>query len=142
MKIRAIQPSEIEAARRLLSENGWGHRVSDPALFTRLIANSQRAMVALEGAELIGFARAICDDLSNGYLSMVVVHPDHRRRGVGRALVQAVVGDDPRITWVLRAGRPAELPFFEKLGFVPSAVAMERTRASGAVTKNSDGADA
>ena len=130
MNIREIQSSEIEEARRLLSENGWGHRVSDASLFSQLLSKSQRAVVAVEGARVIGFARAICDDLSNGYLSMVVVAPDHRRRGIGRALVGAVMGDNPRITWVLRAGRPEEAPFFERLGFVPSTVAMERNRAT------------
>jgi len=128
--IREIQASEIEEARRLLFENGWAHRVADPDLFSRLVSKSQRAIVAVEGCKVIGFARAICDDLSNGYLSMVVVDRAHRRRGVGRALVRAVMGDDPRITWVLRAGRPEELPFFERLGFVPSKVAMERKRAT------------
>jgi len=130
MDIREIQASEIEAARRLLSENGWEHRVSDPALFSQLISKSQRAIVAVEDDKVIGFARAICDDLSNGYLSMVVVDPDHRRRGIGRAIVRAVMGDNPRITWVLRAGRSDGLPFFEQLGFVASKVAMERNRAS------------
>ena len=130
MDIREIRASEVEEARRLLSENGWGHRVTDPELFRQLVAKSQRALVAVQGAKVIGFARAICDDLSNGYLSMVVVAPSHRRRGVGRALVHAVMGDNPRITWVLRAGRPDELPFFERLGFVPSKVAMERNRAT------------
>ncbi len=130
MHIREIQSSEIEEARRLLSENGWKHRVSDASLFSQLVSNSQRAIVAVEGATVIGFARAICDELSNGYLSMVVVAPDHRRRGVGRALVRAVMGENPQITWVLRAGRPEELPFFERLGFVPSTVAMERSRAN------------
>lgn len=128
MDVRKIQASEIEDARRLLSENGWSHRVADPDLFRRLVWRSQRAIVAVEGSSIIGFARGICDDLSNGYLSMVVVDPRYRRQGVGRALVRAVMGDDSRITWVLRAGRPEELPFFEKLGFVPSQVAMERTR--------------
>jgi ribosomal protein S18 acetylase RimI-like enzyme len=130
MDIREIQMSEIEEARRLLCENGWGHRVGDPELFRQLVARSQRAIVAVEGRSVIGFARAICDDISNGYLSMVVVDRAHRRRGVGRALVRAVTGDDPRVTWVLRAGRPEELPFFERLGFVPSKIAMERTRAT------------
>ena len=130
MEIREIQTSEIEEARRLLSDNGWGHRVADPILFNQLVTKSQRAMVAINGAKVIGFARAICDDLSNGYLSMVVVDNAHRRQGVGRALVRAVMGDNPRITWVLRAGRPEELPFFERLGFVLSKVAMERTRAT------------
>ncbi len=129
MEIREIQTSEIEEARRLLVNNGWGHRVVDPDLFSQLVANSQRAFVAVEDGIVIGFARAICDDLSNGYLSMVVVDRDRRRQGVGRALVDAVMGDNPGITWVLRAGRPEELPFFERLGFVPSQVAMERNRA-------------
>lgn len=130
MDIREIQPSEIEEARRLLAANGWGHRVADADLFRQLVSNSQKALVAVEGQKIVGFARAICDDLSNGYLSMVVVDPAHRRQGIGRALVCAVVGDNPLVTWVLRAGRSEGLPFFESLGFVPSTVAMERVRAS------------
>jgi len=77
---------------------------------------------------VIGFARAICDELSNGYLSMLVVAPNYRRRGIGRALLNAVMGTNPAITWMLRAGRPEEVPFFERMGFVPSTIAMERTR--------------
>ena len=126
--IREIQPSEIEAARLLLSQNGWERRVADPGLFRQLIARSQRAFVAVENGKVIGFARAICDDLSNGYLSMVVVDSNYRRRGIGRALVLAVMGDNPAMTWVLRAGRPQEIPFFERLGFTTSAIAMERVR--------------
>lgn len=134
MHVREIQTSEIEAARVLLADNGWAHRVADPAAFRRLVANSQRAIVAVVDGTIVGFARAICDDISNGYLSMVVVEKQYRRRGVGRALVRAVMGSDPRITWVLRAGRSDELPFFEKLGFVSSTVAMERNRASSSDT--------
>ena len=129
MQIRAIQPSEIEAARRLLAANGWAKRVADAAQFQLLVARSQRALVAVDNGEVIGFARALCDDISNGYLAMLVVAQSHRRRGIGQALVKAVMGEDRGITWVLRAGREGVAPFYEKLGFVRSDVAMERPRA-------------
>jgi len=129
VQIRAIQPSEIEAARRLLAANGWAKRVADAEQFRMLVARSQRALVAVDNGEVIGFARALCDETSNGYLAMLVVAQSHRRRGIGQALVKTVMGEDRGITWVLRAGRDGVAPFYEKLGFVRSDVAMERPRA-------------
>jgi GNAT superfamily N-acetyltransferase len=127
MEVRGIHESEAEAARRLLIANGFGgERLADLERFRELISKSQRVFVAVDTGEIIGFARAICDDLSNGYLSMLVVAEHHRRKGVGTALVNAVIGEDRRIGWVLRAGRPGLASFYEKLGFVKSSVAMER----------------
>jgi len=135
MEVREIQPPDIEAVRRLLLENDWtDERVTDVNMFRALLANSQRALVAVQDGEVVGFARALCDELSNGYLSMLVVGEPHRGKGFGRALVNAVMGDNPLVSWVLRAGRPEVVPFYEKLGFVQSTVAMERPRAKRSET--------
>ncbi|MGF6396579.1 ribosomal protein S18 acetylase RimI-like enzyme [Pseudomonas frederiksbergensis] len=126
--IRDMQPSDAEPVRLFLGENGWAHRTGSTEHFAQLIANSQRTALAIKDSRIVGFARGITDGLSNGYLSMVVVCEQTRREGVGRALVEHVMGDNTAITWVLRAGREGASDFFSKLGFETSTIAMERSR--------------
>lgn len=136
MQVRDVRSDEIEPVRQFLIAHGWAHRVGSAERFAALVAASQRTAVAVEMEDdpsarpghIVGFARGITDGLSNGYLSMVVVAPGHRGQGVGSALVRYVMGDDPGITWVLRAGRDGAVEFFSGLGFRVSSVAMERER--------------
>lgn len=129
MQIRNVDVAfDLDAVHRLLSTNGWAHRVGAVEDLGRLIAASQRVLVAVKDGEIVGFARALTDGISNGYLSMVVVAEPHRRQGIGQALVGQLVGSEPDVTWVLRAGREGAAEFFAKLGFSASRTAMERLR--------------
>jgi GNAT superfamily N-acetyltransferase len=127
MEYQPAHPDQYEAVRQFLSGLGWKDRVRDPARFFRLMENSDRTVVAWDEGRIIGFARALCDDVSNGYISMVAVALDYRGKGVGRELVSRLMGEDRNITWVLRDGRNSA-EFWRKLGFVPSHVALEKTR--------------
>jgi ribosomal protein S18 acetylase RimI-like enzyme len=128
MQVHDLVPAQLDSVYALLWANGWASRIGNREQFSRLIENSQRTAVAVVDRQVVGFARGITDGLSNGYLSMVVVSPAHRSQGIGRALVQHIIGNHQNVTWVLRAGREGAAGFFSKLGFSVSSVAMERTR--------------
>ena len=99
-----------------------------------LIAKSQRTAVAvLPELQVVGFVRGITDELSNGYLSMLVVAEAHRRRGIATALVRQVTAGTPEVTWALHAGRPGATAFFASLGFVKAPLAMHLPRAQSVI---------
>lgn len=127
MEFRPITSADYEAVRQFLAENGWQNRVADAERFRRMMENANRTVAAFEDERIVGFARALCDDVSNGYIGTVVVAEDFRRKGIGRELVERLIGNDKNITWVLRAGRGSS-EFWKKLGFSVSEAAMEKRR--------------
>jgi predicted N-acetyltransferase YhbS len=127
MDFRTATPADYEAIRQFLAENGWKKRVENAERFYKMMKNADRTIVAFDGARIVGFARALCDDISNGYIGTVVVAPDKRKQGVGRELVERLIGEDKNITWVLRAGRGSR-EFWKKMGFGDSEIAMEKIR--------------
>lgn len=127
MRFKSITPEDYEPVRQFLIEAGWRDRVSDPEKFKKMLEHTNRTTVALDGSRVVGFARALCDEVSNGYISMVAVATDKRGQGIGRELVQHLIKTDTGITWILRAGHGSK-GFWERVGFQASAVAMERVR--------------
>lgn len=131
IEYQPIKPEDYDAVRQLLIDSGWQTRVQDSVRFRKMMERADRTVVAFENSRVIGFARALCDDVSNGYVSMVVVAADKRGQGIGTEMVKRLIADDEdgNVTWVLRAGRDSG-DFWRKLGFTESTIAMERVRHS------------
>jgi len=127
IEYKPVRPEDYEHVRAFLSQNGWAHRVADPERFAKMLENSDRTVVAWDEGRIVGFARALCDGVSNGLLSMVAVAEERRGQGIGREMVRRLIGEDAGITWTLRAGRGSE-GFWQKMGFAVSEIAMEKTR--------------
>ena len=72
-----------------------------------------------DGAQ-VGFARAVSDGVAVAYLADVFVLKDHRRRGLGRRIVQTMIDDGPGadFRWLLHTGDATFL--YASFGFRPT----------------------
>ncbi len=102
----------------LYTSVGWTSYTSDPALLECAIAGSTYVVTARKDGELVGLARVISDGASIAYLQDVLVHPEHRRRGLASALVaQAFLPfESVRQKVLLTDAEPGQRAFYESLG--------------------------
>jgi ribosomal protein S18 acetylase RimI-like enzyme len=69
---------------------GWPSLPEDPARALRLLtAPGVTTVLAVEQDEVVGFAELMSDGALQGFLTSIAVDARFRRRGIGRALVEA-----------------------------------------------------
>jgi ribosomal protein S18 acetylase RimI-like enzyme len=101
MNVRRIEKSDFDRIVEVI-DHWWGGPISTfahPIFFYEL---GERALVVESGPEMIGFLLGFqtpagragtVDDARTGYVHLVGIHPDHRRRGVGRLLYDRFTQD-------------------------------------------------
>jgi GNAT superfamily N-acetyltransferase len=108
MDVRRITKVDFDRIVQVI-DHWWGGPISTfahPIFFYEL---GGEALIALEGSEMIGFllgfiaaggttgrpldASSGTGELRTGYVHLVGIHPDHRRRGVGRLLYDRFTQD-------------------------------------------------
>lgn len=83
---------DIGAIHRFISEDSYWARGRDRATVERALANSLCfGLYAPDGSQA-GFARLVTDRTTAAHLSDVYVLPTHRRRGLAKALMSAILG--------------------------------------------------
>lgn len=109
---------DFETTSDLLKESYWGGGRTDE-INRRAFGNSVCA-IALIGGRQVGFARASGDRAVFSRISDVIVWPEHRGRGVGTMLVEALLAH-PELktvsTWMLNTSDAHGL--YRRLGFQP-----------------------
>jgi predicted N-acetyltransferase YhbS len=117
LTLRPMTGPDIAAATLLSREQAWPHREEDWALFLE----AGEGIVAERAGRVLGTVMAwrYGDDVAT--VGMVIVASDAQGQGVGRKLMEAMLGRLAGRTVVLNA-TAAGLPLYEKLGFVETGV--------------------
>jgi GNAT superfamily N-acetyltransferase len=114
----------LEEAAPLYESVGWTAYTRDPAVLEKALAGSSFVVAARsDDGALVGLARVISDDATICYLQDILVHPDHRHAGVGRALVERVKRRYAHVrqTVLITDDEPAQRAFYEATGFTEGA---------------------
>ena len=112
--LRPMHAGDLAAMHGLAQQMSWPHRAED---CDQLLALGH-GIVAVDAAGLtvgVGLRWSFGRDV--GTIGLVLVAPERQGRGIGRALMNALIADSGSRTLMLNATAEG-LPLYEKLGFV------------------------
>ena len=120
--IRECRPEEAEALLTLWQAAGTSPSVTDTITdIRRAIESSASVLVAEADQHIVGSLIATFDGW-RGNMYRIAVHPDYRRRGIGRALVKEgerglVKQGVKRITALVEEKYPWAVAFWSSVGY-------------------------
>jgi len=97
----------------------------DPAILRQVFTNSGVRCFAWIDGELIGAGRAISDGVRYAVIFDVVVLPECQKKGLGRQIMEYLIGYSKAANVLLHAV-PGKEEFYSKLGFRKMKTAMAR----------------
>ena len=118
------RPPLTDAALNRLFAVAWPRHVTRE--FGATLAHCLTYFGAYRGTDLVGFVKVAWDGAEHAFLLDPTVHPAERRRGLGRALVEAArrAAAASGATW-LHVDYEAELaPFYASAGFRSTAAGL------------------
>jgi len=114
-----MTPADLAGADELRRLVGWNQTIPDWEHMLRLQPHG--CFVAEAGTQIIGTVTTTCYSTALAWIGMMLVHPEHRRRGIGRALMLQALSHlkTTGVGCVRLDATPAGYPLYESLGFVP-----------------------
>lgn len=121
MEIKEYLSYDEEEILALYESVGWTAYTENPAALRLGFAHSLLTLAAYEGDRLLGLIRTVGDGHTIVFIQDILVHPTAQRKGIGTALVKAVLDRFPLVRQVeLTTDNTAKtLAFYRSLGFSP-----------------------
>ncbi len=84
-----VERKHLAGIVQLFEAEGWTSYAEDPATTWRVLtAVGSVALVAVEDGAVVGIVQMLSDGAIQAFMSVLIVAPDRRRRGVGHRLVE------------------------------------------------------
>jgi ribosomal protein S18 acetylase RimI-like enzyme len=112
VRLRPMQPSDLEAAQALSAEMNWPHRLED----WRFALVCGAGVVAERDGRVVGTALRWLWGNDRATLGLVIVSPALQGLGIGRRLMESLLRDLERRNILLHATAEGQ-PLYERLGF-------------------------
>jgi len=98
---------------------GWTAYTDHPEVLRKGFENAMLTLAAYAGDELLGILRAVGDGYTIVYVQDILVFPEHQRKGIGSALLQAVSDRYSHVRQIVLAtdNTPETIAFYKSMGF-------------------------
>src|SRR5437868_12008562 len=119
VSIRVLSPEDIPFADSVRALAGWNQTLGDWQRFMN--TEPEGCFVAEWRGTPAGTATTVCYGSELGWIGMLLVHPDHRRHGVGSALLQHCLEylRGRGVQCIKLDATPLGKALYERFGFVP-----------------------
>lgn len=106
---------------RLYRSVGWTAYTERPEALRRGFESSMLTLAAYDGEQLLGIIRTVGDGNTIVFVQDILVFPEHQRRGVGSALLRAVLERYSHVRQIELAtdDTPKTIAFYKSMGFRP-----------------------
>ena len=118
MEIREYRTYRESEILCLYASVGWTAYTDHPDVLRKGFENSMLTLAAYDGNQLLGIIRAVGDGHTIVFVQDILVFPEHQRKGVGSALLQAILYRYGHVRQIELAtdNTPKTIAFYKSMG--------------------------
>lgn len=121
MEIREYRTYNEQEILSLHTSVGWTAYTGAPDILRQGFEHSLLTLAAYENGQLVGLIRTVGDGYTIVFVQDILVFPEYQRKGIGTALLQAVLDRFSHVRQMELAtdDTPKTIAFYKSLGFSP-----------------------